>query len=471
MDGLMRSPVRTIAIIGGGFCGTVLAARLLRRPPAEPCRIVLVERGEQIGRGVAYRTSQYRPLLNVPATRMSADPDDPLQFARFAHDRDPASAALQYLPRELYGEYLQDLLRQSVQAAPAQVGFERLRAEVTALHRIADTGPYLLSLATQQQLLADVVVLACGDPPPVDPVCASGIAGHACYQCDPHCETALAAGARRLLLIGTALTMADVAVAAAALNPTVEIHAISRHGLVPAVQSVAPLPGAAFAAPDREFISYLAAGPINARGLLRGFRALLRDLGRSGGDWRDAVNSARSAAPGIWQRMPALERGRFMRHLRVHWDTHRHRLPPVIDERLARLRRDGRLQIHAGHIVRIEDAGGALRVRWRPRGAATVSELAVDRVINCTGTDRRLAHTRDPLLRGLMASGLAVADPLGLGWRTAEHGALIDRDGRAASHLFYLGPMLRADHWEATAVGELRVHALRLASALAQVRA
>jgi uncharacterized NAD(P)/FAD-binding protein YdhS len=92
-------------------------------------------------------------------------------------------------------------------------------------------------------------------------------------------------------------------------------------------------------------------------------------------------------------------------------------------------------------------------------------------VINCTGTDRRLAHTRDPLLRGLMASGLAVADPLGLGWRTAEHGALIDRDGRAASHLFYLGPMLRADHWEATAVGELRVHALRLASALAQVRA
>jgi uncharacterized NAD(P)/FAD-binding protein YdhS len=64
-----------------------------------------------------------------------------------------------------------------------------------------------------------------------------------------------------------------------------------------------------------------------------------------------------------------------------------------------------------------------------------------------------------------------VTDPLGLGWRTGAHGALIGHDGLAADHLFYLGPMLRADYWEATAVGELRVHALRLAAMLAQVSA
>jgi uncharacterized NAD(P)/FAD-binding protein YdhS len=466
----MRSPARTIAIVGGGFCGTVLAAALLRRPPAQHCRLVLIERDEQVGRGVAYRCSHYRPLLNVPAMRMSADPGDPMQFARFAHDRDPGLAAEQFLPRELYGEYLQDLLRQSVQAAPAHMRFERVRAEATALHRIDRSGPYLVELSAARQLLADDVILACGDPPPADPACALNLAGHAAYRCDPYCDTALAADAGRLLLIGTALTMADVALAAAALNPAVEIHAISRHGLLPAAQSSAPLAGAATAAPDREFTSYLAAGPTSARALLRGFRALLRDFERSGADWRDAVNSARSAAPVIWQRMSAPERARFLRHLRVHWDRHRHRLPPAIDQRLGGLRRDGRLQIHAGHIVRIEDAGSVLRVRWRPRGTSTTREFAVDRVINCAGTDRRLAHTHDPLLRGLMASGLAQADPLGLGWRTAEHGALIDRDGVAASHLFYLGPMLRADHWEATAVGELRLHAQRLASALAQVR-
>jgi uncharacterized NAD(P)/FAD-binding protein YdhS len=467
----MRSPVRTIAIIGGGFCGTVLAAALLRRPPAQPCRIVLVERGEQIGRGVAYRRSRHAPLLNVPAGRMSADPADALQFARFAQHQDPAGAAQRFLPRELYGAYLQDLLRQSVQAAPTQVGFQRLHAEATAIQRIDTTGPFVLGLSAQQQLLADQVVLACGDPPPTGPVCASTVADHPGYHADPHCDDALGSGCDRLLLIGTGLTMADVAVAAAAQNPRIEIDAISRHGLLPDVQAAAAPHGTGSAAADRNFLSYLAEGPVSARGLSQAFRTLLRDLSRAGGDWRDAVNAARPAVPALWHRLAVVERARFLRHLRVYWDVHRHRMAPEIGERLQALRRAGRLRLRAGNILRIEADGSALRVRWRPRGTAAASELAVERVINCAGTDRRLSATRDPLLQSLLAGGLAVADPLGLGCRTGALGALIDRDGRPARHLFYLGPMLRADHWEATAVGELRMHAQRLASALAQINA
>lgn len=43
----------TLVIVGGGFCGTVLAANLLRRPPSDATDIVLVERGPVMGRGVA----------------------------------------------------------------------------------------------------------------------------------------------------------------------------------------------------------------------------------------------------------------------------------------------------------------------------------------------------------------------------------------------------------------------------------
>jgi uncharacterized NAD(P)/FAD-binding protein YdhS len=463
----MRSPVRTIAIVGGGFSGTVLATALMRQPPAHAVRIVLIERAEQVGRGVAYRQSAHQPLLNVPAERMSADPADPLQFVRFAQQRQPGCSAHQYLPRGLYGEYLQDQLQQAANSAPAHVHWQRLHAEARALHRIDTAAPYLLELSGDQHVLADQVVLACGDPPPPH----DALADEGVYYTDPHSDHALRSGCDHLLLIGSGLTMADVAIAAASVNPRIRIDAISRHGLLPAVQSAASTHGAGFVAPGRPFSAYLAADAIGARALLRAFRALLHDLAQAGGDWRDAVNAVRLEVPALWQRLGAAERARFLRHLRVHWDVHRHRMPPDIGARLDQLRRAGTVRIHAGHIVRLERSGAALRVQWRPRGQQRVSELSVQRVINCAGTDRRLRSTRDPLMQQLMADGLVAADALGLGWRTGANGALIDRDGRTAERLFYIGPMLRATYWEATAVGELRVHAQRLAAALSQVSA
>lgn len=66
---------QTIVIVGAGFCGSVLAAQLLRRPPADPTHIVLVERGTTIARGVAYAAHDVPYVLNVPAGRLSVDPD------------------------------------------------------------------------------------------------------------------------------------------------------------------------------------------------------------------------------------------------------------------------------------------------------------------------------------------------------------------------------------------------------------
>ena len=45
-------------------------------------------------------------------------------------------------------------------------------------------------------------------------------------------------------------------------------------------------------------------------------------------------------------------------------------------------------------------------------------------------------------------------------------GALFGRGGAASHWLHYVGPLLRARDWEATAVPELRVHARRLAERL-----
>jgi uncharacterized NAD(P)/FAD-binding protein YdhS len=260
--------------------------------------------------------------------------------------------------------------------------------------------------------------------------------------------------------------MADVALSGSqSASGTTVIHAISRHGLVPPPQSTFE-PGH----DEANSHSLLRAASTSIRSLLRAVRALAADIQRRHGDWREAIAVVRALAPALWRRLPQRERRRFMRHLRCHWDLHRHRLPPHSWAALQQLRRSGQLLVHAGRILSLESAGRRIRVSWRARGERAPQTLLVDRVINCTGPDYDVRRTRQRLLRSLVAQGLARPDPLGLGLVTDELGALTDASGHPVANLYYVGPMLRATHWETTAVPELRHYAARLAQHLVAPR-
>lgn len=457
----MQATSRTIVIIGGGFSGTVLAANLLGHPPATATRIVLVERRARIGCGVAYAPRSFPYLLNVPAGRMSAVSDQPLHLVEFARGRQLPTGADTYLPRQLYGEYLQHVLNAAELAAPRHVRLERVYGEATAIHPLG-TGPLIVHVG-EGRWLADRVVLACGDPSPAHKTYAAEITAHTAYVRDPHRDECTRASDKHVLLIGTGLTMVDVAVAAAARNPDVRLVALSRHGLLPAAQESARAPVL-----DAKLNLLAQLGGLSLRQLVAGIRSLVKAVQRQGGDWREVIMRIREVAPALWRNLNDIERRRFLRHVRVYWDMHRHRMPPANAEQIAALRRSGQLQLRAGRIQQLCADGDRLVALWRPRGRFDTHELWVDRVVDCSGSDRRLAHTADPLLRHLLDAGWASSDSAGLGLRTGPHGAMIDADGRATTRLFYLGPMLRADHWEATAVGELRVRAEQLAATLSK---
>jgi uncharacterized NAD(P)/FAD-binding protein YdhS len=87
-------------------------------------------------------------------------------------------------------------------------------------------------------------------------------------------------------------------------------------------------------------------------------------------------------------------------------------------------------------------------------------------VINCTGPDYNPHRSRDPLMHSLLAQRIATSDKLNLGLRTGASGGLLDARGRENENVYYVGPQLRADHWEATAAQELRSHAERVAARL-----
>jgi uncharacterized NAD(P)/FAD-binding protein YdhS len=452
--------VRTIAIVGGGFSGTVLAAHLLRLSYWKPLRVVLVERTGQFGRGVAYAGSGYPYVLNVPAGRMSASSRDPMEFLKFARQRQPGATSDEFLPRSLFGEYLESLLQEAEIGCPPHVRLERIQGDVQSIERVGGVQGLRLQLADGRLLSADEVVLALGNPPPARLPGADAL-GPDQYIASPWMAPPPVQAGETILAMGTGLTMADAIVAGADRSgDQVIFHAISRHGLIPPSQT-----SFRFSHESCEGDSgvLLRAASFSARRLMRAVRELAKDMERQGGDWREAVTFVRNLAPALWQRLSTRERRRFLRHARIYWDIHRHRLPQQTLAALEQLRQDEKLHLHAGQLINLALHGERVRVQWRPRGSTETSTLLVDRVINCTGPDYNPQRSQDPLLKSLLSQGHVIADSLGLGLRTSTHGALIDARGRVATDLYYIGPMLRADHWESTAAQELRGHAERLA--------
>src|ERR1700722_6995738 len=139
-----------VVIVGGGAAG-VLAAVHLRRSNAA-AQITLIDASGRPGTGAAYGTNDPTHLLNVPAQRMSAWPDDPDHFCRWLDERAVTSAE-SFAPRLAYGRYLQE------QLAVADVRIET--AEVVGL---VPGPPVRMTLNDGRSLSADAVVLATGRP-------------------------------------------------------------------------------------------------------------------------------------------------------------------------------------------------------------------------------------------------------------------------------------------------------------------
>jgi uncharacterized NAD(P)/FAD-binding protein YdhS len=456
--------VRTIAIVGAGFSGTATALHLLHRARAhgQKIHVLLLERGAEFGRGLAYAKSRYPYLLNVPASRMSATTTDPEDFLRFARRGNPQVSGEDFLPRSLYGDYLQNLLEGAAAELPRGSTLECLRAEVIDIDPTAGDRdqPITLRLADYGSVYAHAVVVALGAPLARVPAAIRCTAEWPVLREDPWTDTSPLENRSPLLIVGTGLTMVDVVCAAADREPGIEIHAVSRHGLLPLGQT-AFRPHAL--TDDRGILARSAA---SASRLMSAVRRLAEEAARDGADWREVVTLVRQEAPALWQRLTLEERGRFIRHARGYWDIHRHRVPAAVLARLDELRASRRLHVHAGRLLCIEAADGAARATWLVRGSEQRRTLDAAEVVNCTGPNYDVTRSSERLWQALLSRGLAVPDALRLGIRTGPAGALVARDGLESRSLFYIGPMLRADYWEATAVGELRTHSERLAAAL-----
>ena len=446
----------SVAVIGAGFTGTMVAVHLLRDPRLRGSRIALVERTGRFTAGVAYSTEYESHTLNVPAGRMSAFDDDPDDFLRFARSRDPEITGGAFVPRRLYGAYLARLLDDAQRASGATL--TRIAGEATSAGS-EEGASVRVTFVGSPPIVAERLVLAIGNFPPADlPLEDRSFYSDAAYARDPWAEGALVADPDdEVLLIGTGLTMLDIALALREDGHRAVIHAVSRHGLLPQPHRVAT------AAPPHYPRPELDSWPRTAVGLLRMLRHEVRLAAGSGVDWREVHTSLRADTPALWMSLGREEKERFLRHARPYWETHRHRSSPRTSAAIEELLAAGHLRVKAGHVVGFERAGRVVAAYVRPRGTRHLTTISIGKVVNCTGPDTDLRRVDEPLVQHLLTQSLAVPDPLGLGLQTDDDGALIGAGSRASDRLFLVGPLRKGLLWENTAVPELRIEAARMA--------
>ena len=423
---------RHVAVIGGGASGTLQALHL-KRAGAD---VTLIERGPAAGRGVAYGTKRPEHLLNVPARRMSAWADDPGHFSRWYADLAGATEE-DYAPRMVYGDYLAGLL--------AEEGIEALRGEAL------DLADGAVLLADGGRIEADAVVVAPGNFPPatprgIDPATLGGV-----WIDDPWAGGLDGLGPKDVVfLLGTGLTMVDVALTLAETGYNGRIVALSRRGLAPRSHGLRePM----VAAREDLVPSCIA--------MLRRVRQRTSEVG-----WRSAVHELRSVTQWLWAEADPGERRRFLRHLRPWWDVHRHKLAPAVGAAIAAMRAEARLAVAAGRLVSVTPAGGGAEVQFRLRGQAGIERLRAARVVNCTGPETDIGRAGERLLDALLAAGRIRQDGLAIGIDVDMECRAIGADGQASETLSVIGPVTRGTFWESVAVPDIRTQAARVATRL-----
>jgi len=424
---------QAVAVVGGGYSGTIAAAELAKTGvPA-----MLIERSGRFAAGAAYGTAEAAHLLNVRARNMSAFACADDHFCLWV-ERQGLGDGETFVPRRDYHRYLKQILDQAVATGMVRlVGADAVSIE--------DSG---LVLASGEHLPCRAIILAGGNYPSRLPAFLRGPnAVESPWGPDGALALKqLAAQCADILLLGTGLTMVDVALSLADAGFQGRMIATSRRGLVPRPHEQ----------PGAEPLPAPALGSLGE--MMRNLRVAAGAKG-----WRAAVDSLRPVSQSLWLSLSDTEKRRFLRHLRPWWDVHRHRIAPPVAARIAALQDEGRLEIVPGRIGRF----GAGEVTIALRGGVGEARRQIGGIVNCTGPEGAIGRVEDPLIRDLLASGRARPDSLGIGLDVDRASRVIGASGTASGRLYAIGPLTRGIFWEIVAVPNIRDQARGLAQTVA----
>ena len=448
---------RRVAIIGGGAAAATLIGELLERRPPHPLHLDWYTGGDKLARGVAYGTGSERHLLNVRAASMSMFAGKPRGFLDFVQRDDAAIAGTDFLPRRRYGDYLEAEVAHALEQGRAH-GHD-VHVIPFAVDALVPERDSVTVIHGEESHQVDAAVLALGTMPPrpLNGVTEAALASGR-YVVDPWkllADTGIDPPPRTVVVIGLGLTAVDVLLELSARWPQTQFIAISRHGLLPEAHLHA---AAAPTGDSAELIESMRDAPEIRHWLHLLREAIAQDPTT---DWRTIIDSLRPQTASLWRGLPAVERGRFLRHIRPYWDIHRHRMAPPAAELVDRLRAGGTLRVLRGRIREVQPGAGLAIVQYDSCPSGRRETLAVQRVIYATGLQG--VRASGGLVAAMLASGQARLDGQELGLDVTQGLNIIDGDGKVARNLWALGPIVRGTFWECLAVPDIRQQADQLA--------
>ena len=454
------SRIHHVAIIGGGFSGVMTAVNLARLAK-EPMRLTLIQAGA-LGRGVAYSTTRPEHLLNVAARNMSAFPDLPdhlLQWLRTRMDFDAVpdrELREKFIPRQIYGDYLRSLLLHYLEVPNGLTS-----VQVELIHDEAvdvETQPQgaCLHFRHGPSILADKIVLACGNETPASLPGAESLTEHPAWVANPWqaWHRQLPAQGGSVILLGTGLTAVDAVLTLRTLGWQGVIHAVSRHGWLPQ-SHFRGIDYPDFPPADEDL------SRLGLEGLTHLMETHCAHLRERGANPAIIVDRLRPHTQRIWEGFSTEEKTEFIRKQAARWNVLRHRIAPEIHAQLTSAQLTGQLQVHAATVTLLESHGNQIQVH-----TTTDHCLTGDLVVNATGPQTRFTRTSSPLLQNLLQRGLIRPDALDMGVAVNVDHTAVTPSGERSHLLLALGPLLRGTLWETVAVPELRGQAKRVAETL-----
>ncbi len=456
-------PAPVIAIIGGGYCGTFTLIQLLRQA-TKPVHIILINKKYPLAKGVAYGTSEEKHLLNVAAGKMSAIPDDTEHFVRWVKSKKSLKKyvnddlPLSYLPRNVYGNYLQSIFEDTVKRKAAFVQHTVLQDEAKDI--IPQVNKYKIMLHANKAVTADKVVLATGNFPPAQlPIKDENFYTSEKYFGNPWntSTTENIPAGETVLIVGTGLTMLDTALSIAGKNFKGKIIALSRNGLLPLYHKRRK--------PYPQLLDDLKP-PYRLDDLYEIYFKHIQILRAEGNPAEALMDAIRPKIQEIWMSFSRAEKVQFMEHVKPYWNVTRHRASRQVHDSITKLIKKNTLSVIAGRLISITETDTSIEVTFREKKTLKNRTIHVNRVINCTGPETDISKINDALIKNLLQRGFICQDELKLGMNALPCGTIIQRDNSLSSFMFTIGTNLKGILWESTAIPELRSQVKELAAEL-----